>query len=887
MRVLKESFNAGEFTPRLHSRYELSKYKNGCKTLTNFVPLPQGPVTRRPGTEYIAAVADSDSFARLIPFEFSEEDSYMLEFGPLTIRYYKNGAQLQTPDSPTVLLLHGDGENLSTTVTDDSPTPHTLTCVGNANIKTSQKKFGSASISIPASGSYVSIPDHADFNIGAGTFTIDFWIKKIGTTAYVFNQQLVTTPTLDDYVTIAVGATTTLFKIQSGGSTLLSATFAHTALDSDTWYHIAIIRGWDEDSDAVAMTLNGVSQAISGTPTVFEADATGVTWPDYTGVVTIGAVYLPTEETWLAGECFIDELRVSKASARWTANFTPPSYQYPFGDDSGVVYETTTTYTEAMLPDLQYVQSADVMYIVHKDVVVRKLTRSGHVNWTIGDVSFTNAPTAWSAGDYPRTIEFYEDRLVFGGSPDQPDTIWTTDSSDYTHFNAQASISAITIALVDSGPDTITDSGNGLVTAGFVAGMPITISGYTASEGTYTIATVLAGTITLIAADVLPAETAGKKITLTGGAAADDDAITLTLLARKVNDIQWLSSGRRLLVGTGGEEWWAAGPSDTEPITPSDHVARKDSAWGSERIMPVNIGDVVFYVQRGGKTVRELIYDYQKDKYISSDLNVLSEHLTKDYKVTAMAYQQNPYQVLWCVRSDGTVLALTYLKEHDVFGWSKHTFGGDGVVESVAVIPGNPEDEVWFVIKRTVDSSVVRYVERLTDFNFGTDIDDAFFVDCGLSYNGTAATAISGLSHLEGEAVVALADGSVVTGLTVASGAIALTTAASKVHIGLANTPEFETLDVVAQDNDGTLQGILKRITNVSIRLINSMGGLFGPGSSVTDSIDYRDETALFTGWIKDLSFDEQDDVTSTVYITCDEPLPLEIAAINIDLEDE
>ena len=114
-----------------------------------------------------------------------------------------------------------------------------------------------------------------------------------------------------------------------------------------------------------------------------------------------------------------------------------------------------------------------------------------------------------------------------------------------------------------------------------------------------------------------------------------------------------------------------------------------------------------------------------------------------------------------------------------------------------------------------------------------------------------------------------------------------MTTAASKVHIGLANTPEFETLDVVTQDDNGTLQGILKRITNVSIRLINSMGGLFGPSSSVTDSIDYRDETVLFTGWVKDLSFDEQDDVTSTVYITCDEPLPLEIAAINIDLEDE
>ena len=872
MRVLKESFNAGEFTPRLHSRYELAKYKNGCKTLTNFVPLPQGPVTRRPGTEYIAEVADSASFTRLIPFEFSEEDSYMLEFGPLTIRYFRNGGQLQTPDAATVLLLHCDGANLSTTITDDSPTPHTCTATGNAKLKTDQKKFGTAGCYFDGTGDYISVPDSADFNFGSAVFTIDFWVRFDDVAAdHGFCQQYENATNYFNLWWDQSDGELKLNLVDDGTTITLESAWVPVA---DTWYHVAVIRGWGSVTNSFALTING---AVIGTAT--DTDS----WSDFAAAFLVG---VSTNATVLL-RGYIDEFRVSKGSARWTAAFTPPTRQYPDGDSSGTAYETVTTYTQEMLADLQFVQSADVMYIVHKNVVVRQLTRSGHVNWAIANVSFTNAPTAWSAGDYPRTIQFYEDRLVFGGSPDQPDTIWTTDSSDYTNFNGQATLEAITIALVDSGPDTITDSGNGFVTAGFVAGMPITISGSTASDGTYTIATVVAGTITLIAADVLPAEAAGKKITLTGGAAADDDAITLTLLARKVNDIQWLSSGRRLLVGTRGEEWWVAGPSDTEPITPSDHVARKDSAWGSERVMPVDIGDVVFFVQQGGKTIRELVYDYQKDKYISSDMNVLAEHLTKDYEITAMAYQQNPYQILWCVRSDGTVLALTYLKEHDVFGWSKHTFGGDGVVESVAVISGDPEDEVWFVIKRTVNSSVVRYVERLSSFNFGTDIDDAFFVDCGLSYSGTAATAMSGLSHLEGEAVVALADGAGVTGLTVASGAVTLSTAASKVHIGLANTPEFETLDVVAQDDDGTLQGILKRITNVSIRLINSMGGLFGPDSSTTDSIDYRDETALFTGWVKDLSFDEQDDVTSTVYITCDEPLPLEIAAINIDLEDE
>ena len=195
--------------------------------------------------------------------------------------------------------------------------------------------------------------------------------------------------------------------------------------------------------------------------------------------------------------------------------------------------------------------------------------------------------------------------------------------------------------------------------------------------------------------------------------------------------------------------------------------------------------------------------------------------------------------------------------------------------------------EVWFVVKRTIDSATVRYVEKLKDFNYGTDLEDAFFMDSGLTYSGTAATTISGLDHLEGEAVTVLADGSVVTGKTVSSGAITLSTAASKVHIGLAYTPELETLDPVTQDDEGTLQGVLKRITNVTLRLVSSMGGLFGTDSSTTDPIPYDDETEPYTGWTKDLSFDGDYDQTSTVYITCDEPLPLEVAAIMMELEDE
>ena len=786
MRVLKESFNAGEFTPKLYSRYELSKYKNGCKTLTNFVPLPHGPVARRPGTKYVTEVKTSSKYTRLIPFVFSEDDAYIIEAGDQYFRFYRNNGQIQGVDSDTKLLLHFDGANNSTTINDDGDTGHTCTANGDAKLKTAYKKFGTASCYFDGTGDYISVPDHADWTFGAGKFTVDFWVRYAetpsGTDIYFEHE----TDADNDYK--AYWSSDTLyFGVRDTGvdEVLLSYSWTPTV---DTWYHIAVIRGWGGNANDWALCLNG--EAV-------DTDTVNHTIDDYTGTFNISGAAA------FAVKGYIDEFRVSKGTARWTANFAPPTSAYPFGDDSGTAYEIATTYTEPDLPNLHFVQSGDVMYIVNENYVVRKLTRSDHASWAIADVTFTTPPAAWSANDYPRTIDFYEDRLCFGGSPDQPDTIWTSDVGDYETFTA-------------------------------------------------------------------------------GG--ADDAAITLTLSARRVNDIKWLSSARRLLIGTGGEEWWASGPSDTEPITPSNQVAKKDSGWGSNRLMPIDIGDAVFYCQKKGRKVRELRYDFNRDRYISTDLSVLAEHLTENYSITSFAYQEDPYKILWCVRSDGTLLSLTYLQEHDVIAWATHT-SGSGLFKYVASIPGDIEDQVWFVIERVVDGSTVQYIEYLGDFNFGSTLGDAFFVDSGLTYEGASASTISGMDHLEGESVDILSAGSVVTGKSVSSGDVTLDTASTKVHIGLNYVPELETLEAATEDREGPLQGYSKQITNIIIQLVNSQGGLYGPDSSTTDPIEYKNTTLLYTGWTEDQSFDEGSDASATVYIKCDKPLPLQVAAILIDID--
>jgi len=793
MKVLKESFNAGEFTPKLYSRYELAKYKNGCKTLANFVPMAHGPVSRRPGTEYIAEIKTSSAPARLIPFEFSRTDSYIIEAGSSHLRFYRNQGQVQSGDANTKLLLHLDGPDGSTTITDEGATVHTVTTVTNASLSDLQPKFGTSYCHFGVAGSALTVPDHADWTFGSGAFTIDFWVKFSSFThgdAGFFEQKEDADNRYELYYDES--AEILYFKVITSGTTEVTLSYSWTPLTGNIkWYHIAIIRGWGGSANSWAMCING---------TAVDTDTVNYTIPDYGGADGKFYIGTTTAGTLMGG---IDEFRVSN-TARWTANFSVPSAQYPFGDDTGTVYELAHPYDTEDLFNLYYTQSADTMYITHENYVVKTLIRSSHVSWAIASVSFTNAPVVWGASDYPRTVEFYEDRFVLGGSPSYPDSLWFTDVGDYVTFTA-------------------------------------------------------------------------------GG--ADDAAITATLAARKVNDIQWISAERRLLVGTVGEEWWASGSSDTEPITATNKIAKRDSSIGSKRVMPVNIGDIVFFVDRSGSAVMESTYEYSRDKYIKKNLNVLAEHLTKTYKITSMAYQQRPNQILWCIRQDGALLSLTYLKDHDVVGWAKHT-SGDGVFESVATIPGEIEDEVWFVVQRVVDGNDVRYIERLKEFNFGTSLEDAFFVDSGLTYDGPAATSISGLGHLEGEAVAVLADGLPVTGKTVSSGSITLSTAASKVHVGLAYTSELETLEAVVQDQDGTLQGIMKRITNVSLSLVESVGGLYGPDSSRTDDIPYDDETAPFTGWTRDLSYDEGFSEASTVYVGTSEPLPLTVAAISIDLED-
>lgn len=418
--------------------------------------------------------------------------------------------------------------------------------------------------------------------------------------------------------------------------------------------------------------------------------------------------------------------------------------------------------------------------------------------WQLGAFSDT---TGW-----PRAVAFYEQRLVFGGTASQPQTIFFSQGGDFENF--------------ERGTDA-------------------------------------------------------------------DDGLVYTIGSNEVNVIRYLASGRQLLVGTSGGEFVVRASGFDEPLNPTNTQIKQQTTYGSADIQPMQVGNAVLFLQRAKRKLRELVYSNESDSYVAPDMTILAEHITEG-GIEEFSYQQEPDSVAWCVRNDGVLACMTYRREEQVVAWHRHIIGGtDAVVESVAVIPGDlDEDQVYVIVKRTIDGSTKRYVEYLSGFDFGSDLEDAFFVDSGLTYDGSAATVITGLDHLEGETVHILADGSTHPTKTVSSGQITLDRSASKVHVGLPFTSRVETLRIDAGSASGSAQGKTKRISEVTVRLYRSVGLKVGTSTSELDTIPFRSSAAgmgaavpLFTG-DKTIEFRGGFDDDATIVVEQDQPLPTTLLAV-------
>lgn len=319
-----------------------------------------------------------------------------------------------------------------------------------------------------------------------------------------------------------------------------------------------------------------------------------------------------------------------------------------------------------------------------------------------------------------------------------------------------------------------------------------------------------------------------------------ETAIKLQIASDRLDLIRWITPSAALLVGTARNELSIQEQTTTQVFAADNAASMPQTEYGSRLLEPIRVGTAVLFIQRAGRKLREMIYDYASDRYKADDLTVLSEHIV-DAGVIDMDFQQEPDSILWCVLADGTLSALTYNRERGVVAWVPHVIGGpDAFVETVASIsaPDGRRDDVWFVVRRTINGSTVRYVEVLEDHRLAeTDTADAFYGDAGITYEGVSTKTISGLGHLEGATVQVLADGSAHADCVVAGGQITLNRSATKVQIGFDSPAQLQTMRADGGAQDGTAQTRSKSFGEVWARLHNTIGGLIGPNFSRLDPI--------------------------------------------------
>lgn len=308
----------------------------------------------------------------------------------------------------------------------------------------------------------------------------------------------------------------------------------------------------------------------------------------------------------------------------------------------------------------------------------------------------------------------------------------------------------------------------------------------------------------------------------------DSGPINRTIGYGPVDNINWLAPVARLVIGTDGSEVGARSTSFEEPLTPSNFNLKNISTQGSAAVQSVVIDKDVFFVQRNGTRVYKLSYEADQYDYAPNEMTVLSPEVGEP-SITRIAVQRQPDTRMHCVRADGKVAVLVFDRAESVICWV--LIETDGYVEDAIVLPGTTEDSVYYLVRRTIDGNTVRYLEKwaLESECQGGDLNkqaDSFIV-----YDSTATTSITGLDHLEGESVVVWADGLAAGTFTVSGGAITLSTAASKVVVGLPYTARYKSSKLAYGAQGGTALAQKKRVTSLAFMLKNThiQGLKFGP----------------------------------------------------------
>jgi hypothetical protein len=823
--LLVTALNAGELSPYMDARTDVEKYRSGCRTLENMIVLPYGGVYRRAGTEYLGEAKNASQRCRLIGFNFSVTTTFVLELGHQYIRFWTGGAPVLSGGNPYEIASPYQESELRELqyaqvndvmyIVHPNHAPRKLSRIANNNWTLSAISFkyppvldqntGTATIASSAANGTVTLTASASTFLAGhvGSQWAIQWPRNSSSLERAINANGTTSGTLDiqgTWTLTTVGiwkGTVRLLRVptkemdEDGGSGFTAYEVVREFKCGDEPRNFVATGTEDErvglKLEVADVSINNTASTITRTEFTCSVTSTGH------GYQTGDQIQIPLAQA---------EAPIGSPNPRSITVIDANTYTYTSENPQPTAWATGVTYPEGV-----YVTNGGTVYYCL-------------VTHVAGGVFATDlAANKWVAQN-PITTK--SNVTVTNLTKNQARVFLES-----TDFNSGGVVTINSVASGTSAGATVNKW------------LGKTITGTTQwSEAAFSAVRGYPRAVCLHEQRLCFGGTAHQPTTVWCSKVDDfenfqtsssaDSGIALTLAADEANRINWLFSQSKLMVGTSGDEWVLGSALDSEAFSATNLIARRQSGYGSKYIRAILLNDVLLFVQRRGRKLRELTYNFERDGWVAPDLTVLSEHITES-EIVELAFQQQPDATFWAVRGDGKLIGMSYERDQNVVAWHRHSTEGD--IESVATIYGasGADDEVWLTVRRTIGGQTKRYIERLrpdarATFDAQTKAD-WWYLDSAKRYSGTATTTITGLAHLNGKTVGVLADGAVQPDAVVASGQITLAKPATKVLVGLPYTSTILPMKFDFDLRDGPTRGRKKRINRVEVSLFKSLGG--------------------------------------------------------------
>lgn len=854
---IKTSFTGGEITPRLRGRVNVDKVVEGLETLTNFIVSPYGGVYRRTGLKFVNELADETVESRLIPFEGSDGNSFAIEMNNANARFYTNqGILLQSRD-----FTNGDFASNITGWTDIS--------AGTGSIS---HDAGNARMDLNSTG-------------GGNEARAEQIITYLGTAQYTVTLDVGT-----NSVTYKVGTTSGATDIATG---VLTAGVGKTFNFTPSTNYADIYFTFESSATAYIDNVDLDSPTYKIATPYATADLPDLRFAQSSDVMYIvHKDYAPRKLTkfassaWFIEEVAFDEppfmeentttttltpsavtgsITVTASADTFVSTDVGRSIRYKSGEDTSeaIIYDGTATQTNFDIPF--YPQAAADLEVILVDSTGARTTQTLTTHYTVsgGQIVMVSAP-----GTTDKLIV----QPVNAGSGKWG---WAT----ITAYSTAVSVTALVKEELQGTNASLQ----------WRIGSWSDTTGYPRAVSFHEQRLWFGGSVSepqaVWASATGSFEDFAEDGSLLDGTILEDGGLSFTIASTKAEVIYWLSSQTSLLVGTSNAVHSFTGGSGS--ISALNVSRRKEQSLGCEQALQLETDNETVFVQRLKQKLNSLGYLFDIQGFQSKELSIFAEHIPSESGLVSMTYQKNPSSTIWATREDGSLISCTYDQQQGISGWSKHVVGGTSIeVEAITSIPGTSYNEVWVIVKRTINSATHRYVEFLTSEFNQNDKEDAFFVDSGLTYSGSPATSVTGLSHLEGETVAILADGATHPDGTVASGSVTLNASYSDVHVGLGYTSELLTNNFEGGSQVGTSQITIARIFEAGIRFHETIGANVGYSSSDADIVQFRNASddmdtspSLFTG-DKIIKFPRGQENNYKIYVSQAQPLPMTVLGL-------